>query len=80
MTLQRRRELVQVAREYDACIITDDVYDMLQWPKARLPLNLAESMPVCLVLLISIGLWTAVLTERARTGLEMPLAMAALVR
>ena len=32
MSLQRRQELVQVAREYDACIITDDVYDMLQWP------------------------------------------------
>ena len=32
MSLQRRRDLVQVAREYDACIITDDVYDMLQWP------------------------------------------------
>lgn len=32
MSLQRREELVQVAREYDACIITDDVYDMLQWP------------------------------------------------
>lgn len=32
MSLQRRQELVQVAREYDACIIADDVYDMLQWP------------------------------------------------
>ena len=32
MSLQRRQQLVQVAREYDACIITDDVYDMLQWP------------------------------------------------
>ena len=32
MSLRRREALVQVAREYDACIITDDVYDMLQWP------------------------------------------------
>lgn len=32
MSLRRRQELVQVAREYDACIITDDVYDLLQWP------------------------------------------------
>ncbi len=32
MSLRRRRELVQVAREYDACVITDDVYDLLQWP------------------------------------------------
>lgn len=35
MSLGRRQELVQVAREYDACIITDDVYDMLQWPTAK---------------------------------------------
>ena len=27
----RREELVSLAREYDACIITDDVYDQLQW-------------------------------------------------
>ncbi|KAL8780970.1 MAG: hypothetical protein Q9213_006221 [Squamulea squamosa] len=31
MTLQRRQQLVHVAREYDALIITDDVYDQLQW-------------------------------------------------
>ncbi|KAL8773345.1 MAG: hypothetical protein Q9209_001739 [Squamulea sp. 1 TL-2023] len=31
MTLQRRHQLVQVARQYDALIITDDVYDQLQW-------------------------------------------------
>ena len=32
MTLDRRRALVRLARKYDALIITDDVYDMLQWP------------------------------------------------
>ena len=32
MSLTRRQELVRVAREYDALILTDDVYDMLQWP------------------------------------------------
>ena len=32
MSLRRRQELVQVARDYNACIITDDVYDLLQWP------------------------------------------------
>lgn len=31
MSLRRRQELVRLAREYDACIITDDVYDLLQW-------------------------------------------------
>lgn len=38
MTLRRREELVRVAREFDALIVTDDVYDFLQWPagtKAR---------------------------------------------
>ncbi|KAF2194499.1 PLP-dependent transferase [Zopfia rhizophila CBS 207.26] len=34
MTLRRREELVRVAREYDALIITDDVYDFLQWPSS----------------------------------------------
>ena len=37
MSLHRREQLVRLARQYDALIITDDVYDMLQWkssPKA----------------------------------------------
>lgn len=32
MSLARREELVKIAREYDALIVTDDVYDQLQWP------------------------------------------------
>ena len=31
MSLQRREQLVRIARQYDALIITDDVYDQLQW-------------------------------------------------
>ncbi|KZF24125.1 PLP-dependent transferase [Xylona heveae TC161] len=31
MSLQHREELVRLAREFDALIITDDVYDHLQW-------------------------------------------------
>lgn len=34
MTLDRRRALIRLAREHDALIITDDVYDMLQWPSS----------------------------------------------
>jgi DNA-binding transcriptional MocR family regulator len=34
MTRRRREELVRLAREYDALIITDDVYDFLQWPSS----------------------------------------------
>lgn len=32
MSLARRRGLVELAREWDALVIADDVYDMLQWP------------------------------------------------
>ena len=32
MPLGHREELVRVAREFDALVITDDVYDQLQWP------------------------------------------------
>ena len=32
MSLQRRKELVRLAREFDALIVADDVYDMLRWP------------------------------------------------
>lgn len=31
MTLENREELVRLAREYDALIVSDDVYDFLQW-------------------------------------------------
>ncbi|KAK2036820.1 PLP-dependent transferase [Colletotrichum somersetense] len=31
MSRQRRTQLVQLAREFDACIIADDVYDWLRW-------------------------------------------------
>ncbi|RMZ68613.1 aminotransferase [Pyrenophora seminiperda CCB06] len=37
MSLKRREELVLLAREYDALIITDDVYDFLQWPSSLSP-------------------------------------------
>ena len=32
MSLRRREELVKLARQFDALIVTDDVYDQLQWP------------------------------------------------
>jgi DNA-binding transcriptional MocR family regulator len=34
MSLRRREELVRVARELDALVVTDDVYDFLQWPSS----------------------------------------------
>ena len=32
MTRERRADLVRLAREFDALIVSDDVYDFLQWP------------------------------------------------
>lgn len=31
MSLRRRTELVELARDFDALVVADDVYDMLQW-------------------------------------------------
>lgn len=33
LSLRMRKELVSLAREYDALLISDDVYDFLSWPK-----------------------------------------------
>ena len=32
MSFRRREQLVRLARQHDALIVTDDVYDQLQWP------------------------------------------------
>lgn len=34
MSLDHREKLVRIARQFDALIITDDVYDFLQWPSS----------------------------------------------
>lgn len=31
MSLHHREQLMRLAREYDALVVTDDVYDLLQW-------------------------------------------------
>ncbi|KAF2805003.1 PLP-dependent transferase [Mytilinidion resinicola] len=33
LSLQRREELVRLARQFDALVVTDDVYDVLRWPE-----------------------------------------------
>ncbi|KAI9669521.1 MAG: hypothetical protein M1829_005110 [Trizodia sp. TS-e1964] len=35
MSLARRQSLVQIAREFDALVVTDDVYDFLQWSSTQ---------------------------------------------
>ncbi|EMC92401.1 hypothetical protein BAUCODRAFT_77716 [Baudoinia panamericana UAMH 10762] len=35
MSLQHRTEMVRIARDYDALLVADDVYDFLQWPAAE---------------------------------------------
>ncbi|KAI4628333.1 hypothetical protein J4E80_002471 [Alternaria sp. BMP 0032] len=32
MSLRRRQQLIRLAREFDALVVTDDVYDILRWP------------------------------------------------
>jgi DNA-binding transcriptional MocR family regulator len=52
MSLARREKLVHLAREYDALIISDDVYDLLQWPVTTttpLPLPLPTLTPLPLL-------------------------------
>ncbi|KAK7534832.1 pyridoxal phosphate-dependent transferase [Phyllosticta citribraziliensis] len=34
MSLERRQQLVRLARDFDCLVICDDVYDFLQWPAA----------------------------------------------
>ncbi|KAG6997620.1 PLP-dependent transferase [Physcia stellaris] len=48
MSLQRRQQLVSIARRYDALIITDDVYDQLQWPTdsaSKRPMSTEAALP-----------------------------------
>lgn len=35
MSLHHREQLVRIARKYDALLVTDDVYDCLQWSAIR---------------------------------------------
>ncbi|KAI5457191.1 pyridoxal phosphate-dependent transferase [Mariannaea sp. PMI_226] len=59
MSVRRRRELVRLARKYDALIIADDVYDLLQWPLDKLtdrPLGSKESPEMVLPRLCDIDL------------------------
>lgn len=43
MSLRRREELVRLAREFDALLIADDVYDMLYWPTTNAEPSESES-------------------------------------
>lgn len=41
MSLRRREALVRLARQHDALIVTDDVYDFLQWSSSLTPQTLS---------------------------------------
>jgi DNA-binding transcriptional MocR family regulator len=41
MSVDHRERLVRIARQFDALIVTDDVYDFLQWPSVPPPSDLS---------------------------------------
>lgn len=43
MPLPCRQRLVQIARKHNALIISDDIYDMLQWPSSRTSTSLSRN-------------------------------------
>lgn len=50
LSLRMRQELVALARQYDALIVSDDVYDFLRWPEDSLaPDNAVSEVPPRLV-------------------------------
>ena len=57
MSLDHREQLVRLAREYDALLVSDDVYDFLQWnadPSATEQANIATSKTAHLPRLVDI--------------------------
>ncbi|KAH6889118.1 pyridoxal phosphate-dependent transferase [Thelonectria olida] len=59
MSVRRREGLVHLARKYDALVICDDVYDLLQWPTDKLadtPLRSNETPEMMLPRLCDIDL------------------------
>lgn len=44
MSLRRRYDLVRLARQHDALVIADDVYDLLQWPVDSPPSGYTPAM------------------------------------
>ncbi|THV87313.1 putative aminotransferase [Aureobasidium pullulans] len=45
MPLERRIELVKLAREFDALVVSDDVYDFLQWPSdSNIPTGITKAL------------------------------------
>ncbi|KAK1633352.1 aminotransferase [Colletotrichum phormii] len=50
LSLQIRKDLVALAREYDALIVSDDVYDFLSWPEdSSAPDDAVGAVPLRLV-------------------------------
>ncbi|ETS81340.1 hypothetical protein PFICI_06342 [Pestalotiopsis fici W106-1] len=50
LSLQMRQELVSLARQYDALVVSDDVYDFLRWPEdSSAPDNAVSGVPPRLV-------------------------------
>ena len=46
MSLTSRQGLVQIARKHNALIISDDIYDMLQWPSSPASTSSSRNAPL----------------------------------
>ena len=53
MSLARREQIVRLARQFDALLVTDDVYDFLQW-SASPGSKLTQSDRACLPRLVDV--------------------------
>lgn len=61
MSLGHREGLVRVARQFDALVVTDDVYDFLQWPSSA-PISAPFPSQAYVPRVVDVDRWVAAST------------------